>query len=592
MGTRYSGVGCAWNLMRCCMRRVFRVSTRGIATFQSLLKRRADPTPLYDVLVALRLPPRISTRIVARLKSSEAPIDYTNHWMSTSEIVFKYFGAFMAGLRLIILLAILSTQATHVARADVPASTATLSVQAIRSDFDLLRHALEEAHPGLYRYSSKTEMDRMFAAERKKLNHPMTRLQFREVVAETLASIRCGHTSLNGDDEMDAAFKTAPQLPLRVLIEGNRVMVLLNDTASDQTIQPGMEILDINGHKTSDLLERFNRVTSADGDIETGKHHDLVNRFGMYYWWLIEQPSEFTITAKDASGKTIVATLPGVTDAERKSNHNPVNTKIMTGAGKVMGAMNTERKLSFIKDPQIAEIRLHYFLGDDYRQWMKETFKTLHDKGTKVLIIDLRGNGGGEDEYGALLVSELTDKPFRYFDYINIKTFQPSFNEHLDGRFDSGAIERFSKETVANPAGGYRLTSALVSGLKEQQPAENPFTGKVIILTEGGSFSCSGDVCAILHHLHRATFVGEETGGGYWGNNSGRMPTMTLPNSNQKFRFPFFGYWNAVEGDDALRRRGTLPDKEVILKTADLLQGRDAPHDVAVKLAEECVASN
>jgi C-terminal processing protease CtpA/Prc len=222
---------------------------------------------------------------------------------------------------------------------------------------------------------------------------------------------------------------------------------------------------------------------------------------------------------------------------------------------------------------------------------MRDTFKTLHDKGTKALIIDLRGNGGGEDEYGALLVSELTDKPFRYFDHINIKTFKPSFDEHLDGHFEAGAVERFSKETVANPTGGYRLTSAMVDGLNEQQPAEQPFMGKVIILTEGGSFSCSGDVCAILHHLHRATFVGEETGGGYWGNNSGRMPTMTLPNSNQKFRFAFFGYWNAVEGDDAFRRRGTIPDVQVELKTADLLRGVDAQHDMAVKLAEESVAA-
>jgi C-terminal processing protease CtpA/Prc len=262
----------------------------------------------------------------------------------------------------------------------------------------------------------------------------------------------------------------------------------------------------------------------------------------------------------------------------------------MTGASKVLGAMHVERKLSFIKDPLIAEIRLHYFLGNDYRHWMRDTFKTLHDKGTKALIIDLRGNGGGEDDYGALLVSELTDKPFRYFDYINIKTFQPSFNEHLDGRFDAAAIERFRKETIENPD-GYRLTSAMVSGLDKQEPSEQPFLGKVIILAEGGSFSCTGDVCAILHHLHRATFVGEEVAGGYWGNNSGRMPTMTLPNSNQKFRFPFFAYFNAVEGDDTFRRRGTIPDVKVELKTADLLRGVDAQHDMAVKLAEESVAA-
>jgi peptidase S41-like protein len=319
----------------------------------------------------------------------------------------------MMALRLIALLAVLFGLAPGIARAE------SLSPAQAQSDFDLLRHSLEEAHPGLYRYSTKPDMDRMFDRERAKLDHPISKLAFRAVVAETLAAIKCGHTSLNSDDEMDAASKAAPLLPLRVLVEGKQLRVLLNDTANDQSIQPGMEILEINGHKTSDLLEQFYAVTSGDGDILTGKNHDLVNRFQMYFWWLIEQPKEFTITARESGGKTVVAKLPGVTDAERKSNHNPINAKIMTGAGKVMGAMSVERRLSFLKDPEIAEIRLHYFLGNDYRQWMAETFKTLHDKGTKVLIIDLRGNGGGEDEYGAMLVSELTDKPFRYFDHIN-----------------------------------------------------------------------------------------------------------------------------------------------------------------------------
>src|SRR5947209_16706688 len=115
----------------------------------------------------------------------------------------------MADLRLIPLLALLLTGMSAPLRAQPPGAhgsePAALSVVAAQSDFDLLRHALEEAHPGLYRYSSKAEMDRLFTSERGKLNQPMTRMRFREVVAETLAGMRCGHTSLGGDAEMDAA---------------------------------------------------------------------------------------------------------------------------------------------------------------------------------------------------------------------------------------------------------------------------------------------------------------------------------------------------------------------------------------------------
>jgi len=489
----------------------------------------------------------------------------------------------------LVMVFILSGTVYQSANADA-LSVDVLSPALTQADFALLRQSLEEGHPGLYRYSNKDQIDAMFDREQAKLNQPLSRLAFRAVVAETLAAIKCGHTSLNGDIEMDAAMNSARQLPLRVLIEGQSAQVLFNDTPDDDVIQPGMAIVSVNGRPIGDLLERFRAVTSGDGDIESGKDHDLTERFARYYWWLIEQPAQFTIIAKDDAGKTVVAKLAGVTEAERKSNHNSANNGLMQGAAMFMAALGAERNFTFIEDPQIAEIRLHHFLGDDYRQWMTNTFATLNAKGTRALVIDLRGNGGGIDEYGAMLVSELTDKPFRYFDRIRINTYQPSFAAHLDDQLDAAAIMRFKQGTIADPAGGFLLLPEMNEGLKLQPPAAHPFLGPVFILTDGGSFSTTADVCAILHHLHRATFIGEEAGGGYFGNDSGRMATMTLPNSNVKFRFPFYEYWNAVGGDNQFRRHGTIPDYPVELRINDLIHGVDAQHALAVKLAEANVA--
>lgn len=470
-----------------------------------------------------------------------------------------------------------------------PTTSETLTSAAVQADYHLLRKALEEAHPGLYRYSTKAQIDAMLDSERAKLNQPVTKLAFREIVAQTLAAIRCGHTSLEGDTEMDAAMKAAPTLPLRVLMEGNHVHVLLNDTADDQTIQPGMEVVEINGHPVRDLLPRFCAVTSGDGDILSGKNHDLSNRFAQYYWWLIEQPGEFTIKAIDSSGNVVAATLPGVTEAQRRSNRNPINAPVIVATSKFGFNSRGNFTLRFIKDPDIAEIRLRYFLGNDFAAWMNDAFKTLHDKGTKMLIVDLRGNGGGVDEYGALFVSELTDKPFKYFERIQMKTYTPTFSQYVGGDPTAQQKAAFAKGVVPNPEGGFLLTSAMHPCLKEQQPAGHPFLGKVFVLIDGGTFSSAADVAAFIHHLKRATFIGDETGGGYYGNNSGMMLTLTLPNSNVKFRLPIYAYWNAVEGD-ANQRRGTIPDHPVMMTTSDILRAADAQHDLAVKLAEESLA--
>lgn len=464
--------------------------------------------------------------------------------------------------------------------------SAELTVTQMQGDFDLMRHALEEAHPGLYRYSTKAEMDRAFDAQRAKLSRPMTKTQFEIVVAQMLASIRCGHTRMHWDHEMEAAMQNGRAFPLRVVFEGTRLMVLLNQTPDDRTIRPGMELISINEHSVSDLIKQFWAVTYADGDIETAKRHDIAHDFEKDYWWLVGQPEDFTIAARDAeSGRTVVAKLAGVTEAQRKANHNPVNDAMQAGLLKVRGESYEKLSLRFLKDPEIARVRIPSFTGDDYPRFIEETFRTLREKGTKTLIIDLRNNGGGEDSYGIMLVSYLTDKPFRYADRATIKTITWSFQDHWDAkRLDAQQLAHVREGLVPNPAGGYFVTEKFGDCLGEKQPAQFPFRGKVFILIDGGTFSTAGDFCAVTHHLKLATFIGEEAAGAYRGNNSATEPTVTLPNSNVRFGLPLCASWNAVGGDEG-NRHGTIPDYVAVTKTADLLRGVDTQLELALKLA-------
>lgn len=459
----------------------------------------------------------------------------------------------------------------------------TLTAAAAQADFDLMRKALEEAHSGLYRFATKAEMDKVFDAQRAKLSRPLTKREFLVVVSEMLAQIKCGHTGATPDAEMQAAAANAPMFPLRVLIEGQRLMVLSNGTPDDQTIRPGMEILEINGRKPGDILNRILPTLSADGDVETGKRAVMQRNFGRYYWLVVEQASEFTVKAKDAAGKTVTTKLAGVKSADREKIQNPVNAETQANLTKLDWSREN-LGLRFLKDPEVAQIRIRGFGGNDYPQWMENTFKTLREKGAKVLIIDLRSNGGGADMYGALLVSYLTDKPFRYFDHINVKTISPSFKEHSDWRTEREGQLR--TDMTLNPAGSYLVPVKLHPGVAEQPPGKYPFLGKVFVLIDGGSFSTTADFCAVTHHLKRATFIGEETGGGYYGNNSGMQTILTLPNSKVRVRLPMYEYWNAVPGYDG-KRRGTLPDHVVETKAANLLRGVDEQLELALKLADQ-----
>ena len=67
----------------------------------------------------------------------------------------------------------------------------------LREDFVFLRKCLEEAHPGLYWYTPKDSLDKVFDDFEKTLQKDMTERQFRNGLFPVVAQIRCGHSSLS-----------------------------------------------------------------------------------------------------------------------------------------------------------------------------------------------------------------------------------------------------------------------------------------------------------------------------------------------------------------------------------------------------------
>ena len=83
--------------------------------------------------------------------------------------------------------------------------------------------------------------------------------------------------------------------------------------------------------------------------------------------------------------------------------------------------------------------------------------------------------------------------------------------------------------------------------------------------------------------MGRATFIGEETGGGYEGNTSGLNASIVLPNSRLRLRIMMYDYWNAVK-PPATPGRGTMPDHREVRRVADVLRGADPAMERALAI--------
>src|SRR6201995_85318 len=87
---------------------------------------------------------------------------------------------------------------------------------------------------------------------------------------------------------------------------------------------------------------------------------------------------------------------------------------------------------------------------------------------------------------------------------------------------------------------------------------KNHYEGQVFILIGGNSFSATTLFAGSLKGQKNVTLVGEETGGGYYGNTAWIIPDVTLPNTKLRFRLPKFRL--IVDKGREKNGHGVMPD--------------------------------
>lgn len=455
-----------------------------------------------------------------------------------------------------------------------------LEKSAMEADFNLLVNALKEVHGGLYRFVSAADLDKRLALHKQKIDGAKSKMEFISILSETLAEVRDGHLRLEYDEQTYAELASARLFPLRLAIENEKAIVVFNDTYQDNGVQPGMELVAVNGHAISDLIAILLKKIGGDGFVETGKLRSLERSFATYYWLFVDQSPTFELALRNKDGKLLTTKLDGVTNKERMQNrtNNPVNAVALNNFI-IPGTQKTNINLDFLQDDKIAYLSIRSFDVDDFKPKLDSAMQTIRNKAPKALVLDLRGNGGGVDQYGAYLVAQFVDYSFRYFESIHLKSIDPSFT-----KWKAQTYEDLKNGTTSDGKGGYWVSAKLHDGVGEQMPASHPFKGKLIVMVNGGTFSTAADASAILQSLKRAIFVGEETGGTSEGNTSGLNAKIVLPSSGMNVKIHMYGYWNAIK--NAKKGRGVIPTYLVDNKITDLIQGIDAQKNKAIELAK------
>jgi enterochelin esterase-like enzyme len=455
----------------------------------------------------------------------------------------------------------------------------SLAPEELLADFRIVRRALDEAHGGIYRYTSKAELDRLFNRGEESLRKPLSVLEFYRVLAPVVAAIKCGHTGVYlPKDFMKTYTATNGILPLQVRVLAGKVYVW-RDLSGAPASLTGKEIRSINGVPASTIVEKMPTATSGDGDIQTNRMWRLGGwTFSSELLALLGLRGPYDLGLWDAKKREINVRLVG---AARTRLEEMARARFPQDQGP-----RTAAELTFLDQGMIAVMRIHAFGGivdaerkKTLREFYQESFGAMNKRGTKTLVLDVRDNGGGEDELGKLLLSYLLDRPFTYYDRLVINALEfPTLQQYAN-------CPKVPKDRVEPmPNGKYRAREHSHPNLGLQQPGRPTFQGRVLMLINGGCFSTTAEFLSVAHYRKRATFIGEESGGGYYGNTSGPVPALTLPHTKLVVYVPLVAYYLAVNGQEAAGH-GVLPDHPVHYTIEELLAGEDKELTLALDLA-------
>ncbi|MGD1840964.1 MAG: S41 family peptidase [Thermonemataceae bacterium] len=461
--------------------------------------------------------------------------------------------------------------------------TDKIDAKLLQNDFSGLHRSLQSSYPSLYRYRSESFINHHYQQTLEALTQPITLLDFYKIVASYLSKIGDGHMKVKLPAYFASTYNAdLKRLPFQLKTTTHGVFVTENYSAD--TLLNDAQLVSINGQAIQKILHDIAELIPADGHNLTGKYHQMAADFDFYYSLVdgLEESTQIDFILKGQQ-KVISANIPLLT------------TTALEQIKATRGTPQRGKPFDYKLKNNIGVMTLRTFnYPKAFQKFVDESFQQLVTSKIDKLILDLRGNGGGEEVNAIYLYTYLTTKPFKYYDRYEVNVAPHKKVEQASTLVSYETLNFFASIVSLDSAGRRIITDLaplkgnLLDPTTWQQPkVENNFTGKVVVLIDGGSFSATSEICAIMKRDKRATFVGTETGGTYDGTTSGIYDRVTLPHSKLQVKIPLIKYVSALGTTEYWYGRGIMPDYPIIDQALHQSSDKDRVMDFAIMYLQE-----
>jgi len=362
-----------------------------------------------------------------------------------------------------------------------------------------------------------------------------------------------------------------PIFPLAIKAWDEIMVVLSNVYRNDTVLKRGTIITSIDGREPKELLDSMFQLISTDGYANNFKSQLVSFNFGQHLKNAFGADSIHVIGYLDSNNtqRTI-----GIKNYDIKGDsgwrRRPTVTFPKPSRREIKQArLLNLRSLTIDTPTSTAYIRLATFGSGKLKKFYRKTFKAIHQQGIRNVVFDLRENGGGNIMSTTRLVQYLSDHKFKVGDTVSAISRRIKYGEYIRPSF----IYRISMLFTSKKKSDGRYHFGYFERHSFTPKSKNHFYGNIYLIQGGYSFSATTLFINALKKQSNVTTLGEETGGGHYGNSAVHLPQITLPNSKIRIVLPL--YRLVMDASATKDGRGIIPEITVKPASSYIKKGID-----------------
>jgi hypothetical protein len=160
------------------------------------------------------------------------------------------------------------------------------------------------------------------------------------------------------------------------------------------------------------------------------------------------------------------------------------------------------------------------------------------------------------------------------YKYVQAPAFSFSFYQYTNYIINWPRLEKMlSREHYLEKDGRILRKPGVMA---HEKPQPDPYKGEIYVLISGLTYSGGSEFATLMRNHTNAVFIGEEAGGGYYGNTSGNRIVLRLPNSKLEIGIPILKFVLDTPKGDVPFGHGVLPDYQIQPTITQFLNAYDA----------------